>query len=131
MAKPEWGTKRVCRSCGALFYDMCREPATCPKCGSVYEPEATSRVKRAAPPEPAPAVVAAVPVVVAPAVANGAEESDVVAEGKRDDGEDLGDIETDEDDEGGDIIEDPSELGEDEDDMAEVIDGSLEEDDER
>jgi len=32
LAKPEWGTKRSCDSCGAKFYDFHRDPITCPKC---------------------------------------------------------------------------------------------------
>ena len=34
MAKPEWGTKRICQSCGARFYDFGRSPITCPACGA-------------------------------------------------------------------------------------------------
>jgi uncharacterized protein (TIGR02300 family) len=34
MAKPELGTKRVCVSCGARFYDLTKSPAICPKCGT-------------------------------------------------------------------------------------------------
>ncbi len=34
MAKPELGTKRVCVSCGAKFYDLAKTPAICPKCGA-------------------------------------------------------------------------------------------------
>ena len=37
MAKPELGTKRLCASCGAKFYDLNKDPITCPKCGTVYE----------------------------------------------------------------------------------------------
>ncbi|MBO7333239.1 MAG: TIGR02300 family protein [Alphaproteobacteria bacterium] len=33
MAKPEWGTKRKCLGCGAFFYDMRQKKWTCPKCG--------------------------------------------------------------------------------------------------
>jgi len=32
LAKPEWGTKRSCPSCGARFYDLGRSPVTCPAC---------------------------------------------------------------------------------------------------
>jgi uncharacterized protein (TIGR02300 family) len=39
MAKPELGTKRVCVSCGARFYDLTKTPATCPKCGTEQPPE--------------------------------------------------------------------------------------------
>lgn len=37
MAKPELGTKRVCPSCGAKYYDLLRNPITCPNCGTVFE----------------------------------------------------------------------------------------------
>jgi uncharacterized protein (TIGR02300 family) len=37
VAKPELGTKRVCASCGAKFYDLARDPIVCPKCGTVYQ----------------------------------------------------------------------------------------------
>lgn len=43
MARPELGLKRQCMSCGAKFYDLARDPATCPKCGAVYQ-AAASRV---------------------------------------------------------------------------------------
>lgn len=33
------GTKRTCQSdeCGSRFYDLNRDPITCPICGSIYE----------------------------------------------------------------------------------------------
>jgi uncharacterized protein (TIGR02300 family) len=37
VAKPELGTKRLCAHCGARFYDLNHAPATCPKCGAVFE----------------------------------------------------------------------------------------------
>ena len=37
MAKPELGTKRLCASCSAKFYDLNKDPIHCPKCGTVYE----------------------------------------------------------------------------------------------
>jgi uncharacterized protein (TIGR02300 family) len=37
VAKPELGTKRLCASCGAKFYDLSKTPITCPKCGTVFE----------------------------------------------------------------------------------------------
>ena len=37
MAKPELGTKRLCASCGAKFYDLNKTPITCPKCGTPFE----------------------------------------------------------------------------------------------
>jgi uncharacterized protein (TIGR02300 family) len=37
VAKPELGTKRLCTGCGAKFYDLNKDPITCPKCGTVIE----------------------------------------------------------------------------------------------
>jgi uncharacterized protein (TIGR02300 family) len=37
VAKPELGTKRLCGSCGAKFYDLSKDPIVCPKCGTVFE----------------------------------------------------------------------------------------------
>ena len=37
MSKPARGTKRVCPSCGARFYDLSRTPITCPVCQAVYQ----------------------------------------------------------------------------------------------
>jgi len=37
VAKPELGTKRLCGSCGAKFYDLSKNPIVCPKCGTVFE----------------------------------------------------------------------------------------------
>ncbi|HSE78121.1 MAG TPA: FYDLN acid domain-containing protein [Alphaproteobacteria bacterium] len=38
MANPRWGRKRACTACGAAFYDMLRNPITCPKCGIRHQP---------------------------------------------------------------------------------------------
>lgn len=46
MAKPELGTKRVCVSCGARFYDLTRQPAVCPKCAT-EQPAEQPRLRRA------------------------------------------------------------------------------------
>jgi uncharacterized protein (TIGR02300 family) len=37
--KTERGTKRTCQSasCGSRFYDLNRDPITCPVCGTIYE----------------------------------------------------------------------------------------------
>src|SRR5262245_4398896 len=37
MSKPARGTKRVCPSCGARFYDLNRTPIVCPICQSTYQ----------------------------------------------------------------------------------------------
>lgn len=33
MPKEEWGAKRVCPNCATRFYDLQRDPMTCPSCG--------------------------------------------------------------------------------------------------
>lgn len=58
MAKPEWGVKRACLSCGARFYDMQKSPIVCPSCETEFDPEAIFRPRRNRPTEadaPAPA----------------------------------------------------------------------------
>jgi len=58
MSKPARGTKRVCPSCGARFYDLGRSPITCPACQVVYRmtPPTSRRSAPAAPVEtPKPA----------------------------------------------------------------------------
>jgi uncharacterized protein (TIGR02300 family) len=54
MTKPELGTKRLCASCGARFYDLLHSPITCPKCGTVLATAAVnnSRVRVKATREP-------------------------------------------------------------------------------
>jgi uncharacterized protein (TIGR02300 family) len=37
VAKPELGIKRLCGACGAKFYDLSKDPITCPKCGTVFQ----------------------------------------------------------------------------------------------
>ena len=67
MSKPTLGTKRVCPSCAARFYDLGRSPIICSVCQAVYPvaPPATSRRSpRAAPvEEKKPEVVEADPPV--------------------------------------------------------------------
>ncbi len=66
MSKPAKGTKRVCPSCGARFYDLSRTPIICPACQAVYQvtpPPSRRGGERAAVQEAKPAPV---PVAVAP-----------------------------------------------------------------
>jgi uncharacterized protein (TIGR02300 family) len=42
VAKPELGTKRLCGSCAAKFYDLSKTPIVCPKCNTVFELAAVS-----------------------------------------------------------------------------------------
>jgi uncharacterized protein (TIGR02300 family) len=50
VANPELGTKRLCASCGAKFYDLNKDPIHCPKCGAVYEVVVATRPVRPAGP---------------------------------------------------------------------------------
>jgi uncharacterized protein (TIGR02300 family) len=52
VAKPELGTKRLCGSCGAKFYDLNKDPIVCPKCHAVMALAALTARSR---PEPAAA----------------------------------------------------------------------------
>ncbi len=46
MSKPEWGSKRICPSCGTRYYDMKKNPPVCPSCGTTFDPENLVRSKR-------------------------------------------------------------------------------------
>jgi len=142
VAKADWGTKRICPNCGTRYYDMRRDPVTCPKCGAPFDAETLVRTRKsraaapveaeevpiaedeleadlAAEPEAETVVEVAVPAVAI--VAGEAEEEVEAVEGevvKKEEEEDEA------------VLEDASELGEDEDDMAEVIE-NVDEDDER
>ena len=39
MPKDEWGVKRLCPHCGSRFYDLQRDPMTCPECGHTFSLE--------------------------------------------------------------------------------------------
>ena len=87
MAKPELGTKRLCGSCGAKFYDLNKTPITCPKCQTVMELAALTPRPR---PDAAAAARAAAPVkdeTLAPETAEAEfvslEEADAETEGKK------------------------------------------------
>ena len=113
MAKPEWGTKRLCTSCGARFYDLSRQPIECPKCHTVLDPDQVVRLKRSrsAPPEEPKAKV------VKPAAA----EEDLDIEGAE-----IEDVDEDEDD----VLEDASDLADDDDfeEFVEEVDPAKEKD---
>ena len=117
LAKPEWGVKRSCLSCGARFYDLRHQPIVCPKCGAESHPELALRARRvrAAPEKPAP-VKPAVP--AAPATEEEVVEAAAV---KTDD-----DAKLDDDDDDSEVIEDTSELGGD-DDVVPVRPGAVDE----
>ncbi len=109
MAKAEWGTKRTCHACGTRFYDLMHSPATCPKCGTVFEIGKPARPRRKA----------AVVEVLTPAKAP--KEAPIVpgAELGGFEDDEVDDVEVEEQDE--ELIEDTSDLGEDEDDVSEIM----------
>ncbi|MBS0564939.1 MAG: TIGR02300 family protein [Proteobacteria bacterium] len=39
MPKDEWGAKRLCPHCASRFYDLRRDPMTCPECGHSFSAE--------------------------------------------------------------------------------------------
>ncbi len=129
MVKPEWGVKRICHSCGAPFYDLRKDPIVCPKCGATYDPEAILKSRRTRMPA-AEEKAAPTPAILDEDAETEAPEKEEVEEADEEEGDAVaaegGDAEEEEED----TIEDASELGEDEDDMAEVIE-NIEEEDER
>ena len=46
MAKAEWGTKRICPSCGARYYDMKKKTPVCPSCNTAYDAELVMKSRR-------------------------------------------------------------------------------------
>ena len=114
MSKPDWGTKRTCQNCGAKYYDLKRSPITCPKCGTVFNPDSLLKSRRR-PAKPAEAPAKAAVVEKAAPKAAAAEEEAPEAE-EADDIEDLSEGDDEEE-----VIEDASELGED--DMSDVVIG--------
>ncbi|MCP1243358.1 TIGR02300 family protein [Acetobacter lambici] len=106
MSQPDLGTKRVCVSCGARFYDLNRAPAICPKCGT-EQPALVPRLRRNSD------SLSPVPASVAPI--------------KKAD-EDI-DIDSDDDTEDDDVMEDTADLDDDDDDISSDIDVSTDSDD--
>jgi uncharacterized protein (TIGR02300 family) len=126
LAKSEWGLKRVCPSCGARYYDMQKDPVTCPKCGGAYDPDTVAKTRRARPvPVPEEPVEPLADEEIDTEVAAEEAEGDEEAETPAVEGGEEGEEEEEEE-----VIEDASELGEDEDDMAEVIE-NVEDEEER
>ena len=121
MAKPEWGTKRICPSCGTRYYDMTRDPIVCPKCSTPFDPEAFLKSRRS---RPAPPVEKELEPVGAEEI-DADVETEEEAEAVEEEEEAAPLEEAEEEDE--ELLEDASELGEDEDDMAEVIENVEEE----
>ena len=126
MAKPELGLKRQCMSCGAKFYDLNKDPAVCPKCGTVYQVTAMSRAappvaaRAAAPDEDEVELEVAGPEMVSlDEVEAGENEKDIPVDDDIDVGDDVADDDT--------FLEDEEES---DDDVSDLIDSDLEDDEE-
>ena len=109
MAKSELGNKLTCQSCGAKYYDLKNRKPVCPACETGYEP-AKPKLRRAAP-EPAK-----------PAAADA--HNDTTTKGDAIEADiDSAVLETDDNDADDDgLMEDASDIGGDEDEVAVVID---------
>jgi uncharacterized protein (TIGR02300 family) len=121
VAKPELGNKHICQNCGTRFFDLNRTPISCPKCGTIFHATPLSRAAQRA------------------SLANDDEEEVEVPAGEElvpledaDAGDDKIAVTVDDDVEieGGDetFLEEEEE---DNDDVADLIDGDLEDDEER
>ena len=127
MAKPELGLKRQCMSCGAKFYDLNKNPITCPKCGTPFQ--ATALAGRAA----APIVARSAPVAEEDEPELEAAGTEMVSLDEVEAGEAEKDLPIDEDLEVADEASDDTFLEEEEegeDDVSGLIDGDIEDDEE-
>lgn len=129
MAKPELGTKRVCPTTGRKFYDLNRDPIVSPYTGqalprSLFEPlvkgaAGTAVAARAARVEEEPEIDAAAPELVS---LEDVEADEKDKEGVADDEVEIAEVAAD------DTFLEEQEEGED--DVADLIDGDIEEDEE-
>jgi uncharacterized protein (TIGR02300 family) len=131
VAKPELGTKRLCASCGAKFYDLNKDPIVCPKCETVFHPVVSTRGRPEAARTVAPlAPEAAEPVETADVELVSLEEADAENEGGKKAA--AGEVDTEEDVEvADDGAEDDTFLETDEDegdDVSDIVGGEREDD---
>ncbi|OPZ76376.1 MAG: Protein of unknown function (FYDLN_acid) [Alphaproteobacteria bacterium ADurb.Bin438] len=109
MAKPEWGKKRSCPACETRFYDLKAEEVKCPNCGHVVNPDEVWKMSKSA---------------LSKAMSK---------KGRKHDVDDIDDVLDEDDvdlsesvkDDDLDILEDASDLADDDSDMAEVVDTKI------
>lgn len=125
VAKPELGTKRLCQNCGAKFYDLNRDPILCPKCGAPFLVSAgrTAPVVATAAEDETDAETDVVEIVSLDDVAD----SEEAAVKTGDEDIDIGDDDIPDDDDEATFLADEDEEN---DDVADLIDGDIESDDE-
>ena len=100
LGKIDLGMKLTCESCGGRYYDLTKNPAKCPKCGTSNARPIVFKTRRPAPAEDKRPVVAKAPEEVI---------ADVVVPEAADDEDEA-------------VIEDTSDLGEDDSDVEVVVD---------
>lgn len=137
MAKPEWGTKRTCQSCGVPFYDLKKKNIECPKCGAAFNPNPPAKPKRPTPTPSTPKPEEEKPPVPAEGESkpslpdkgdDGGDSVKISAPDVSDDGEvdglevdgELDGVDEETGDDEDSLIEDTSDLGTEDDDMSEV-----------
>ncbi len=129
MAKPDLGGKQKCQNCGTKFFDLNKDPIVCPKCGTVQAstgPTASRAATRQAAVVEEDDTEADTPEVVSLDDADQVEDGKVAAASP----EDEVDIEADEaasDDDDTFLEEEEDDGG----DVSDLIDGDLEDDEER
>lgn len=129
MKKPNLGQKQTCKKCGARFFDLNKNPATCLKCGETFK--TTKPKTKRSPATPTEAVAAVTPVVKADPVAadgpeatpnDGEKQLDEIAAATDDEADDDLEAALEDDSDDDELMEDTSDIGEDKDDMSEVLD---------
>jgi uncharacterized protein (TIGR02300 family) len=114
----ERGTKRICQSCAAKYYDLNRAPILCPKCQAEFDPAAGVKL-RSDTSYKAHAGRARSVFGRTSAADNAEATASAPAEhGELADGDEKPEVD---DDDEQDSVEDVAELGDDNDDLAEII----------
>lgn len=93
MPKEEWGTKRLCPHCATRFYDLTKDPMTCPACGATFTAESLTNGRSRA-------------LISEKAAARDEDQTDLVDDEDLDDDADSGDLDDDlldDDDDDGDV----------------------------
>ena len=127
MAKPDLGGKRQCQNCGTKFFDLNKDPITCPKCGTLFQVAAapSARGSRAAPVDEEEAEVENGAEVVPLEDADATDDGKVVVVAAEDDADTEDETPADDDDT---FLEEEEE---DDGDVSDLIDGEIEDDEER
>jgi uncharacterized protein (TIGR02300 family) len=121
VTKPELGNKHQCQNCGTKFFDLNKNPIICPKCATVFHAAPASRVVQRA-------------TVVDDEEADPEAAADIISLQDVEAGEDKASPDVDDEVELEDEEADETFLAEEEeedDDVSDLIDGDIEDDDDR